>query len=495
MSEESPTTTTTKEQFEPIQSGGSLVLAYQVAHKKVLIVGGGNVAAQRIVSLKIADADITIVSPESGLNHEVRYRIDHQEVYWINRVFQDADLDNVDMCLTALDDHEESLRIGQLCRAKRIPVNVADVPPMCDFYFMSQHRDGPLQIAVSTNGYGPKMANMIRVTAANALPQGMGDTIVKMGKLRQKVREWEPEMKNSGKRMTWVIKLCEKWGMKGMARLNELKTEQQEQAAFDKLKEYFMIGGVPPIDAIMPNTKQPRITLIGGGPGDPELITVKAKRLLEEADLVISDRLIPSQILDLVQGELRIARKFTGKSDEAQDELMNWCLEGLKKNLHVVRLKIGDPLLFGRGGEEILWFRERGYEPELVAGISSAFSAPMAANVPVTFRGVSDQVIITTGRGTKGSMPDLPIWGATQTLVVLMAVGRATELRSMLIDRQYPKDLPICWIENANCPEERIIFNTLENLAKTVEENEIKAPAVLVVGHSNAVLNDLSAVV
>lgn len=475
--------------YAPIQGGGSLVIAYQVANKNILIVGGGNVAAQRIVSLKIADALVTIVSPEEGLHPEVKYRIENGEVSWKNRNFQDDDLDKADMVLTALDDHDESLRIGHLCREKRIPVNVADVPPMCDFYFMSQHRDGPLQIAVSTNGQGPKMANMIRVTAAKALPEDMGATIEKMGKLRAKVREWEPEMKNSGKRMTWVTKVCEKWGMKGMGRLNELKTKEQEEAAFEKLREYFMIGAVPSIDSILKSDKTPRITLIGGGPGDPELITVKAKRLLEEADLVISDRLIPSQILDLVQGELRIARKFTGKSDEAQEELMNWCLDGLKQGLHVVRLKIGDPLLFGRGGEEIIWFRERGFEPELVAGISSAFSAPMAAMIPVTYRGVSDQVIITTGRGTKGSMPDLPAYGSTQTLVVLMAVGRASELRSMLIDRQYPLDVSICWIENANCPEERIIFGTVETLARTVEENDIKAPAVLVVGHSNTVLN------
>lgn len=483
---------TTTSQYSLIQGGGSLVVAYQIANKNVLIVGGGNVAAQRIVSLKIADAVVTVVSPEAGLHEEVKYRIENKEVIWKNRVFEDSDLNNVDMVLTALDDHEESLRIGQLCRDKRIPVNVADVPPMCDFYFMSQHRDGPLQIAVSTNGYGPKMANMIRVAAAKSLPEGMGDTIVKMGKLRAKVREWEPSMKNSGKRMTWVTQVCEKWGMKGMARLNELETSEQETAAFDRLKEHFLIGSVPSISTIFPSNKQPRITLVGGGPGDPELITVKAKRILEEADLVISDRLIPSQILDLVQGELRIARKFTGKSDEAQEELMNWCLDGLKKGLHVVRLKIGDPLLFGRGGEEIIWFRERGFEPELIAGISSAFSAPMAAMIPVTFRGVSDQVIITTGRGTKGSMPDLPIYGATQTLVVLMAVGRAAELRAMLIERQYPTDVPISWVENSNCPEERIVFGTVDSLSRTVEEHEIKAPAVLIVGHSISVLNNSS---
>ncbi|KAI8887068.1 tetrapyrrole methylase [Backusella circina FSU 941] len=482
-------------EFQPIQGGGSLVVAWQTNSKKVLLVGGGNVAAQRIVSLKMSDADITVVCPEEGLIDEVRYRIEQsKEVTWVNRTFVDSDLEEADMVLTAMDDHEESLRIGHLCRSKRIPVNVADVPPLCDFYFMSQHRDGPLQIAVSTNGKGPKLANMVRQTVAKALPDKMGDTIDRMGELRAKVREWEPEQKQSGKRMSWVTKVCEAWGLKNMTRLNDLATKEETESAFDKLKEYFLKNEIPSINDIVPvidTKKTPRITLIGAGPGDPELITIKAKRYLEEADLVISDRLIPQQILDTVTGELRIARKVTGKSDEAQQELMEWCLEGLKNNLHVVRLKIGDPLLFGRGGEEIIWFRERGYEPELIAGISSAFSAPMAANIPVTFRGVSDQVIITTGRGTKGSMPDLPLYGPTQTLVVLMAVGRASELKQMLLDRKYPADVPICWIENSNCPEERIIFGKLETMASVVEEHGIKAPAVLVVGKSDAVLNTI----
>ncbi|KAL0092295.1 tetrapyrrole methylase [Phycomyces blakesleeanus] len=471
--------------FTPIQGGGSLVLAWRTAQKKILIVGGGNVAAQRIVSVRTADAHVILVCPAQGLIDETRYRIENKEVTWIDRNFVDSDLDGMDMVLTAMDDHEESARIGHLCRSKRIPVNVADVPPLCDFYFMSQHREGPLQIAVSTNGQGPKLANMIRTKIAATLPKDIGKTIEKMGLLRAKVREWEPAIENSGKRMGWVIRCCETWGLETMSKLNELKGKEEENL-YKVLEEYFKKNEVPPTSLVFPSS--PEIALIGAGPGDPELITVKAKRCLLEADLVVSDRLIPQQVLDLVQGELRIARKTTGRSDEAQEELLEWCLEGLKKNQRVVRLKIGDPLLFGRGGEEILWFRERGYEPVMVPGISSAFSAPMAAMIPVTFRGVSDQVIITTGRGTKGSMPDLPEYGSTRMLVVLMAVGRAVELRQMLLERDYPLTTPICWVENANCPEERVVLGILETMASVVVDNNIKAPAVLIVGKSVDVL-------
>ena len=481
-----------------IEGGGSLVVAYRIADKNVLIVGGGNVAAQRIKSTKIADAKVTVVAPAQGLNDEVQHRINNKEVNWIDRPFRDADLDNINMVLTALDDHDESLRIGKLCRERRIPVNVADVPPMCDFYFMSQHRDGPVQIAVSTNGKGPKLANMIRTTVSEALPPNMGDIVKHMGELRAKVREWEPAIEHSERRMGWVTRLCEQWGLQQMDRLT---TIEDYDAFYAKLRTYFEKNEIPAIDDVLgpiSNTsqqgrgqeQQPSIALIGAGPGDPELITVKAQRYLKEADLVISDRLIPQPVLDLVEGELRIARKTQGKSDPAQDELLEWCLEGLKKGQRVVRLKIGDPLVFGRGGEEILWFREKGYEPELVPGISSAFSGPMAAGIPVTMRGVSDQVIITTGRGTKGSMPDLPDYGSSRTLVVLMAVGRASDLKAILVDqKQYPQECPLAWIENANCPQERVILGTVANMDTLVQEQSIVAPAVLIVGNSVSALS------
>ncbi|RCI00321.1 Bifunctional dehydrogenase and ferrochelatase [Rhizopus azygosporus] len=215
--------------YKPIQGGGSLIVAYQIANKKVIFVGGGSVAAQRIVSLKMADIHVTVICPES--------------VYG-------SDLDHVDMCLTALDDHEESLRIGQLCRERRIPVNVADVPPLCDFYFMSQHRDGPLHLAVSTNGQGPKLVNMIRVKAAKSLRPNMCSVIERMGRLRAKVKEWEPSMKNSGKRMTWVTLLCEKRGLDSIAKLNEVD-EEQEAAVFEEFRKHFLIDSVSPVENIL----------------------------------------------------------------------------------------------------------------------------------------------------------------------------------------------------------------------------------------------------
>ncbi|KAI8078678.1 putative siroheme synthase Met8 [Halteromyces radiatus] len=236
--------------YQPIEGGGSLVIAWQIKNKKVLIVGGGNVAAQRIVSVKIGDAQVTLVAPSDGLHPEVRQRIEHGEVVWLDRTFQDKDVEGMDMVLTALDDHDESLRIGHLCRQQRIPVNVADVPDMCDFYFMSQHRDGPLQISVSTNGRGPKLANMIRTTMAQALPPNAGDMVYYMGELRAKVRQWEPKIDQSAKRMGWVTKVCEAWGLDGMARWTEAAAK--DSTLIDTLQPYFDSNQIPTLDMVLP---------------------------------------------------------------------------------------------------------------------------------------------------------------------------------------------------------------------------------------------------
>lgn len=247
--------------YEPVQGGGSLIVAYQVANKRVLIVGGGNVAAQRIKSALIADARITVVAPAGGLNDEVRHRIEMGQVScWRDRVFQDSDLDDCDMVLTALDDHDESLRIGQLCRERRIPVNVADVPSMCDFYFMSQHRDGPVQLAVSTNGKGPKLANMIRTAIAQAqpLPSQLGKIAERMGELRAKVREWEPALDKADRRMGWVTRVCEAWGLDGMAQLASWSVP--DEAFYDVLYQAFQEDRVPMLEECLKKTKEEKET-------------------------------------------------------------------------------------------------------------------------------------------------------------------------------------------------------------------------------------------
>jgi precorrin-2 dehydrogenase / sirohydrochlorin ferrochelatase len=213
-------------QFPEVQGGGSLILAWQIRNKRVLVVGGGEVrsnisifgnitwknssinidgqvAAGRILNVLNADAKVTVVSPREGLNPEVAYRIEKGQVRYVDRKFEPSDLDGVDMVLAAVDDPEASTQIWTLCKERKIAANIADVPPECDFYFGSVHRDGPLQIMVSTNGKGPRLANIVRRSIAANLPKNVGEAITKVGKLRQMLRKIAPVPEEGPKRMAW----------------------------------------------------------------------------------------------------------------------------------------------------------------------------------------------------------------------------------------------------------------------------------------------------
>ncbi|KAL1955235.1 hypothetical protein VTO42DRAFT_8894 [Malbranchea cinnamomea] len=211
-------------EFPQIQPGGSLIVAWQVKDKEVLVVGGGEVAAGRILHALNADAKVTVVCPSSCLNDEVRFRIEQNQVRYHDRKFEPSDLDpakNIAMVFVAIDDPEASTQIWKLCKERRIPANIADVPHECDFYFGSVHRDGPLQVMVSTNGNGPKMASIVRKQIAAALPVNTGAAIQNVGVLRKKLREIAPEAKEGHKRMKWISHICETWSLEELVDMNE----------------------------------------------------------------------------------------------------------------------------------------------------------------------------------------------------------------------------------------------------------------------------------
>ena len=168
---------------------------------------GNQVAAGRILNLLDADAKVTLLSPREGLNDEVAYRVDQKQVEYLDKRFEPSDLDdpNISMVMTAIDEPDVSTTIWKLCKEKRIAANIADVPPECDFYFGSVHRDGPLQIMVSTNGNGPKLANIVRRQIAAGLPYNIGNAVQRVGMLRRKLRKVAPNIEEGPKRMQWCV--------------------------------------------------------------------------------------------------------------------------------------------------------------------------------------------------------------------------------------------------------------------------------------------------
>ncbi|KAI1109090.1 putative siroheme synthase Met8 [Nemania sp. NC0429] len=241
--------TTEQQKFPQVQGGGSLILAWQVKNKTVLVVGGGEVAAGRILNVLNADAAVVVVCPSSGLNPEVRHRVDNGEVTHLDRVFEPADLETLpptngppDMVLVAVDDPAASTQIWKLCKERRIPANIADVPSECDFYFGSVHRDGPLQIMVSTNGKGPRLAASIRRWIGAQLPAGVGNAVERIGELRVKLRQLVPGADDGPKRMRWMTRISDAYSWDDMCALTD--------DDMDNLLKFYPSGKVPELHVL-----------------------------------------------------------------------------------------------------------------------------------------------------------------------------------------------------------------------------------------------------
>ncbi|KAJ3020168.1 hypothetical protein HKX48_001220 [Thoreauomyces humboldtii] len=603
-----------------VEGGASLLVAYRIAQRKVLVVGGGKEASGRVFFALDADALVTLVCPRAGLNDEVATRIDNGELVHIDREFKDSDLDDdVYMVLGCIDAHEESRRIALLCRERRIIVNCADIPELCDFYFFAQHRDGPIQIGVSTNGCGPRMGAKMRDALVEALPDGARPAVEKIGMLRAGIREVDSKPENAPRRMAFLSRLCDSWTFKQIADLDSEATldllesyergeknpsppSSQRRAANGTSHDsrarsatpqtYLeqaqglanglpLIGGmfgfatsatgaawnltsstvsgavgtatsigsqalditttyvgaiqetgtnyahyvktrtedvvetglrtlpepvshvaraglnlVPLLPIHVSRKPRGRLTLVGAGPGDPDLLTVRALDRIRTADLIVSDRLVPKPILDLVPPKKLhlVQRKADGKSDASQSDANETCRKALERGLDVVRLKGGDPFLFGRGAEEILHFRGNGgYDTDVVPGISSCIAAPASLDIPVTHRGVADQLLVLSGRGENGAFPTVPAHNDRRTTVILMSVSRLEGLVGLMLDAGYPKELPAAVVEKGcwGKEEERCIQGTLADISAKVAVADVGTPALLVVGGAVEVLRGL----
>lgn len=233
-------------------SGGSLIVAWQLKDKHVLIVGGGDVAASRIENILIADARITLIAPRAGLHPQTKAFIDATpRITYHDRTFAGPeDLEGVDMVLTAIDDVDKSREICALSRERRIPVNAADIPPSCDFYFGSQVKKLPLQIMISTNGKGPRLAHLIRKKIEDSLPEGIENAIERVGDLRVKLRERAPGVGGElGKRrMAWMTDVCNTWELDDLALLDDDSIAKLLDEGWEKRK-------VPKPEEIIPRAK------------------------------------------------------------------------------------------------------------------------------------------------------------------------------------------------------------------------------------------------
>ena len=308
------------------------------------------------------------------------------------------------------------------------------------------------------------------------------------------------------RRMRWLSQICEYWPLQRLAGIGDEDVERilkSYTASHPELAQDLMQLSVqqPGEHVSGPPVRKGRIILAGSGPGSPDLLTLATHRAIQTATSILADKLVPSAVLDLIprRTPVHIARKFPGNAEAAQGELLSLGLAALEQGHTVLRLKQGDPYIYGRGGEEYMYFREKGYTPTVLPGITSSLSAPLFAGIPATQRSVADQVLICTGTGRKGAKTKPPPYVESQTVVFLMALHRLEDLVQDLIGRgakseatsesqPWPKETPCAVIERASCPDQRVIRSTLQDVVAAIEEEGSRPPGLLVVGWSCEVL-------
>ena len=438
----------------------------------------------------------------------------------------------------------EDVNISNICRRLRIPVNFVDAPNLCTFTLLSTHSDGPLQIGITTSGKGCKLASRIRREIASTLPRNFGDAVERLGTVRRRIWEEdhrpqaieeaglmvpdvddddtaaqkptfnefiseEDQAAAKSRRMRWLSQICEYWPLRKLASITDADIDHILQAYTSASSQGSPLDNSDLATRLLPKG---RIILAGSGPGAPSMLTLATNRAIQTASVILADKLVPAPVLDLIprRTPVHIARKFPGNAEAAQAELLTLGLEALEKGHTVLRLKQGDPYLYGRGGEEFAFFRDKGYMPIVLPGITSSLSAPLFASIPCTHRSVADQVLICTGTGRKGAAPEPPPYIATQTVVFLMALHRLSSLvesltaltadfkdlpaegsgTASLRRKPWPPETPCAVIERASCPDQRVIRSTLSKICAAVEEEGSRPPGLLVVGWSCEVLGN-----
>ncbi|OAL35673.1 hypothetical protein AYO20_05054 [Fonsecaea nubica] len=528
-----------------------LLTAHSCVGHVHLILGSGPLAAARCTKSLDVGARPIAVFPETEQPHfTLAAAIEQGRVSWIQREFEEQDLRKlgreeidgyVDAVFVTLPTKDpRSSRVSSLCKRMRIPVNVVDAPHLCTFTLLSTYSDGPLQIGITTSGNGCKLSSRIRREIASTLPPKFGAAVERLGSVRRQI--WAEDYKSNAsspteppdpegedeeaaaqrhtfnslvkeddrdpavlrtRRMRWLSQICEYWPLSRLAAITD--------ADVATILEAYRTTAQPPApgsddtSSLLPSlaARKGTITLAGSGPGHPSLLTIATRTAIETAHVILADKLVPAEILALIprRTPVHIARKFPGNADAAQEEMLQMGLEAMEQGKDVLRLKQGDPYLYGRGAEEVTFFRERGFDVRVIPGITSALSAPMFADVPVTHRAVADQVVICTGTGRKGAAPEPPSYRKTKTVVFLMALHRLESLVQSLTQiaedqsqqgtrrTLWPSSTPCAVIERASCPDQRVIRSTLQHVCQAVEEEGSRPPGLLVVGHSCEVLH------
>ncbi len=423
--------------------------------RRGLLVGAGNVARDKIGSLLKTGLRLTVVAPEACL--EIREFAAEGKLEWIQRRFEVSDLDGNFVVIAATNSLEVNAAVYRGAVERNILCNSVDDIPNCDFFFGSVVSRGDLQIAISTAGESPALAQHLRREIDEQLPGDLGPWLASLGRLRREVLALHP----SGE------------GRKSL--LHQLAQRPVCESAMCPSRQL----ALAPLDE--KTSLQGKVYLVGAGPGDPDLLTLKALRLIQSADVVLHDDLVPQAILDLAPRAAEIVNvgKRCGTKSIAQVEINSLMIRHASANRKVIRLKGGDPLIFGRSAEELAALAEAGVAFEVIPGITAAFAAAAAIGCSLTDRSTASSVIFSTGHHAQShNQSPLPeIEDATR--VVYMPGRDLSLLAQQWLDEGLPPDFPCAVVSRAAQPGQQVRHTTLAALGDAAPT---AAPSLLIAG-------------
>ncbi|MBF8270884.1 MAG: sirohydrochlorin ferrochelatase, partial [Gammaproteobacteria bacterium] len=446
---------------------GFLPIFLNIDGRRCLVVGGGVVASRKVNQLLKAGAHVVVAAPR--LCPELERLRDSQVIEYLPTAFQEALLEGCELVIAATNDPAVNRQVSELAQRRHLPVNVVDNPALCSFIMPSVVDRDPIQIAVSTGGASPVLARLLRVRLETLIPTSYGKLATLMQSFRERVKRKFPE--SVTRRRFWEEVL--------QGPIAEMLFAGQERAALEALEQTL-------IDDAHPVVPSGEVYLVGGGPGAPDLLTFRALRLMQQADVVLYDRLVASAIVDLVRKDAE--RIYVGKESNqhalSQEEINQLLVKLAREGKRVLRLKGGDPFIFGRGGEEIDTLAAQGIPFQVVPGITAAAGCASYAGIPLTHRDYAQSCLFVTGHLKDGSL-DLN-WDALlqpqQTVAIYMGVGAVKLLSEELIKRGMSGTTPAAIIQQGTTPQQRVFISDLNSLPGLIAREDIKPPSMLILG-------------
>ncbi len=441
-----------------------------------LVVGGGPVALRKIRLMHSAGANITVVAPEicPEISEEFGPSITHHR-----REFDEQDIGGYRLITAATNVPEVNQRVSELAQAKNIPVNVVDQPELCSFITPSIVDRSPVLIAISTGGDAPVLARMLRSKLEAFIPASYGALAATMGRYRDQLKKALPEERDRRRFWERVVQgPIAEYFFSGRQQKAEQALQQQidaKQSANDAVGE---------------------VWLIGAGPGDPDLLTFRALRLMQQADVVLYDRLVSKEILNLTRRDAD--RIYVGKkrAEHAvpQGDINQLLVDLALQGKSVVRLKGGDPFIFGRGGEEIELLAKSDVPFQIVPGITAASGCATYAGIPLTHRDHAQSCLFVTGHLKDGTVDlNWPLLATeNQTVVIYMGLVGLPTICEQLIKHGVRPDMPIALVQQGTTQQQQVFTGTLATMNDIISGQQVHAPTLIIVGSVVSLHSDLA---